>query len=112
MLDPSLWAGTPYRAPTAFLDLAGNIELFFRGLAVSASNLGFPVFHLAPLGTPGGYEWLQQVQAQLDDAYEALGLGDAPNVADYQLRDEADFTSFTFILSQAVEPLRVTAGML
>lgn len=111
MIAPTLWAGTPHDNRTALLDMAGTLELWFRGLAQTIHALTGTAVRVSPIGVPGGTAWLQSIQAMCAEAANALGLSPPPDLASYDLRDESDFQSWMFTMSQEGERLRVAAGL-
>lgn len=106
MISPKLFASVPHGDTTALIDLAGTVEMYVRGLVEEA---GLAVT-LLPIGTIGGQAWLDAVQEQMTKIGEALGLP-VSDLASYDLRDAADFASWTFTLSNALESFRIAAGV-
>ena len=106
MLSPRLFASTPFRSPTALLDMAGTIELYLRGLVEQA---GLKVA-LLPLGTPGRQTWLDGLQQQFQAVGHALGVPTS-DIASFDLGEPADWASWTFAVATQLEVFRVAAGI-
>jgi hypothetical protein len=111
MIDPALFASVPFGSKTALTDFAGTLELYNRALADHIFALtGEPII-LNPVGTPGGFQWLQAIQATMQSASTALGVGAPPDLASFDLSEESDHASFFFSLAQEYRVLRNAAGL-
>jgi len=113
VIDPTLFAGTPYGNYTALLDFAGLLDLYHRqGLQPAIRAATGASYRALPLGDrPGSPAWLHAVQQTYTNAYRALGLPGPPDLESYDLRQEGDFASFMFQLSAATRQLRQVAGL-
>ena len=111
MMPPTLWASVPFRNPTAFSDLVGTVELWFHGLADAVFDLTGTAIRTPPLGAGGSRAWLLDLQAAFVEANAALATTPPGDLASYDLSDEADFTGWTFLLSQEGDRLRINAGL-
>jgi hypothetical protein len=60
MLDPTMYASTPFRNPTALLDLGGSLFLYHAVLAETISRTTGVSVKLLPIGAPNGgnKDWL------------------------------------------------------
>ena len=111
ILDPKLWASTPFNNRTALFDLAGQLELWLRAVAQRIATTTGRAIRTPALGTPGGPSWLQAIQATYIEAHDALGIAPPPDLASYDLNDPADFASWAWLLSQTSQTLRLAAGI-
>lgn len=111
MMDPALWASVPFNNRTALLDLAGTLEVWFRAVNRAIAPVANRSVRSLPIGTPGGATWLEAIQAQFNEAHDALGIEPPPDLASYDLADPVDWASWTWLLSQTAQTLRVAAGV-
>jgi hypothetical protein len=111
MLDPALWASTPFRNPTAYLDLVGSVELWHRALAQQIFRTTGETVRVYPLGNGGGPEFLQAVQSQYVEMARALGVAPPGDLASYDLSRPDDWASWTWQLSQNTRVLQNAAGL-
>jgi len=106
-----LWAGVPFHNKTALDDFAGMYELWCRDLAQTIGLLNGVTVRLWPLGSPGGAEWLQSIEAQNLEFARALGIAPPGDLSTYDLRDPSEHASWFWVLSQYSEVLRASAGL-
>ena len=112
MLGPRLWAGVPYGNSTAFSDFCGTLELWFHALGQQIHSLTGVSVAALPIGSGfGSPAWMLSVQQMFADACDALGIARPPDLADYDLRNQDDFTAWMFTVSQQGERLRVASGL-
>lgn len=111
-IDPRLFGSTPFGNRTAFLDLAGQIDLLSKAIARGVFAQTGKTYRTYPLGSsPGGPEWLSALQKQYEGAAQALGLPPPADLQSYDLKQPADFASWTFILGQETRALQIAAGV-
>lgn len=112
MLSPSLLGSTPFNNRTALVDLAGTIDLYHQALCETISrNFGVPVVKY-PLGSGRGEpEWLDALTKQHAAEANAMSLAGPPSFSEFDLKDPAEFASFTFLLANDLERLRRVAGL-
>lgn len=112
MLGPVAWAGTPFGNRNAFTDLAGSMELWFRGLGDAIHALTGVSTYTPPIGAGiGSPAWLLSVQQMVQSACAALQIAPPPDLASFDLRAQDDFTSWVYVMSQQGERLRLAAGL-
>jgi hypothetical protein len=112
MIDPSLWNNVPFKNPTAWRDFVGTHWLYWQqGLAPAIFDLTGLTVRLYPIGDGGGGQWLQAVQAQYVAGAAALGAEPPPDLSSYDLSNAEDFASWTFLLAQSAQRLRIAAGL-
>jgi len=85
--------------------------LFQHALAQATFQQTGNTYKAFPIGTPGGPEWLQAIQQTYQNASAALGLPPPPDLESYSLDEPADWSSWTFILSQTTASLQRAAGL-
>jgi hypothetical protein len=95
---------------TAWTDFCGTLDLYHRALSKAVFTATGKTVRTAPLGTPGGSEWLAALQAVYNSEGQALGIA-IPDLQSYDLRQAEDFASFTWTLSQITQSLRKAAGL-
>jgi hypothetical protein len=113
MLDPGLLGSTPFKSPTAYIDLIGTVSLMhailieatIRTTGNTPARFGFDAFEPQD-------DMLEAIQAQHKSLAEALGLGAAPDLQSFRLTDPAQWASWTFILAADLTRLRDAAGVL
>lgn len=111
MEDTRLWASTPFRNPTAFVDFTGRLDLWNRALAQKVASLTGSAYKVYPLGDGGSGAWLHAVQKTYQNAASALGIPPPPDLESYDLSDPGDFASWMFIISQTSRQLALAAGL-
>lgn len=111
MVDPSNWASVPYGNRNAFRDFVGTHYLWHRALVEQIFAVTGTSVALLPIGEGGGPEWLLAVQRQYEAEAHALGLAAPPDLSSYDLSDQSDFASWTFLLSQQATILATAAGL-
>ena len=113
MLDFALINATPYRNPTAFRDLAGILAIGHQNIAEAASRISQEAVPLYPLGDgrPGDKNWLFALQQQMNAECKALIITQPTDLSDFNLNDESEFYSFTFLLGNEMERIRLAAGV-
>ena len=113
MLDPSLLGSTPFNNRTALVDLGGILELFHSALAETIARTTAVAVKKYPLGDPrgGSRDWLDALTKQHQSEASALGLIGPPDFTDFNLRDPSEFASFTFLLANDLQRLRIAAGL-
>lgn len=89
----------------------GTLDLMWKGLAPAITRQTGNVFRTYPLGNGGGPEWLDAVQKQYAAASTALGLPPPPDLQSYDLKQPADWASWTFILGQTTRSIQIAAGV-
>lgn len=99
MLDPALFADTPFGNSTALLDYFGLEAMYHRELAKSVFALSGVTYRTYPLGDGGAQRWLEAHQQELVSAATALGIPAPVDLANYDLRDPTDFASYFFLSS-------------
>lgn len=110
-IDPMQFARVPFDNRTAWLDFAGTHYLWHRNLQQRIFAVTGNQYTLPPIGEPGGPQWLHAVQQAYVSAALALGVPAPPDLSSYDLRDPADFASWTFLIGQTGRALRNAAGM-
>lgn len=113
MIDPRLWASTPFRNRNAFLDLQGQIELFHSALADTVGRTLERTYPTYSLGSPSPdmKNTLTALQAQCSGAAVALGIPQPPDLESYDLTDAGDFASWTFQVAEFHRALQIAAGL-
>jgi hypothetical protein len=113
MLDFSLVSATPFRNRTAFKDLAGILAVAHQNLAEAITRLSGQAVPMYPLGdgTPTDPNWRFALQQQMNGECQALIITQPTNLEDFDLSDEAEFYSFTFLLGNEMERIRIAAGL-
>lgn len=112
MIDPNLFSNIPFRNKTAWKDFTGTLLLYWQqGLAPAIYALTGTAIRLFPIGDGGGAQWSQAVQSQYEEGCQALGITAPPDLASYDLSKEEEFQSFTFLISQTTQRLRIAAGL-
>lgn len=112
MIDPSLWNNVPFKNRTAWKDFVGTHWLYWQqGLAPAIFDLTGITIRLYPIGDGGGSDWLQAVQQQYLAGSDALGLNPPPDLSSYDLSKEEEYASWTFLLAQTAQSLRIAAGV-
>lgn len=97
---------------TAFRDLAGTLELYHRALAETIARTTGVAVRAYPLGNGlGEQDWLDALTRQHADEAAALGIAGPPSFGDFSLRDPSEWASFTFLLSNDLQRLRIAAGL-
>lgn len=111
VMDPSLWASTPYGNPTAMRDYFGLESFFHRELALRAIAVTGRAYRTYPLGDGGGAPWLFAHQQELVAACAAFGIAAPPDLSSYDLGEPEQFASFHFINSNLHRQLLTAAGL-
>jgi hypothetical protein len=111
MLSPGLIGSTPFRNRTALNDLAGILELYHATLAETIARTTGVAVKKYPLGTPGGPDWLDALTKQHASERAALGLPGPTDFSSFDLKDAAEWASFTFLLSSDLQAIRDAAGV-
>lgn len=110
-VDPSVWSNVPFKNPTAWTDFVGTHYLYHVGLAQHVTLTTGETYRVYPIGDAGGGDvWQHAVQETYLNACRALGVSPPGELADFDLNDENDFASFTFLISQTARRLREAAG--
>ena len=111
-IDPNLFASVPFKNRTALTDFAGTLFLWHLALQAHINDvLPGTSYAVLPIGTPGGQEWLHAIQQTYQNAARALGIGPPQDLESYDLSQEADWRSWTFLISQESLRLRVASGL-
>jgi hypothetical protein len=112
VIDPGLIGGTPFNNRTALIDLQGIVDLYHAALAETiARKTGVAVVKY-PLGSGiGSPAYLDALTKQHAAEANALGLVGPPSFSEFNLRDPSEFASFTFLLGNDLERLRIAAGL-
>ena len=110
-IDPSVFASVPFRNPTAWKDLTGTLELWFRALGQRIHQSTGQSIRVLPLGEGGGTEWLSGVQTQFESAATALGIAAPGDLESYDLSRAEQFASWTWTLSQEARRLGTAAAL-
>ena len=112
VIDPALFASTPFNNRTALIDLAGQLELYHRVLAETISRTTQQAVKMYPLGAGRGEPaWLDALTKQSADERRVLGLAPPPDYSVFDLRDPSEWASFCFILSGDLQAVRIAAGV-
>ena len=112
MIGTALLASVPFRNPTALADYIGTLTMIHQDLAETISRQTASAVKLYPLGTAyGDSPWLFALEQQHADEARALGIAPPPSFADFELSNEAEWASFTFLVSQDLERIRLAAGV-
>lgn len=106
-------SATPFRNPTAWKDLTGQLDLYHAVLAQTISEtFGISVIKL-PLGDGrADAAWLDALTRQFASECQALALDGPASYSEFDLKDPGEFASFTFQLSNDLQRVRVAAGVL
>lgn len=112
-LSPSLISGVPFRNRTAYSDLSGI--LFFQHQAIAETisrTLGVAV-RLMPLGGADitSESFLFALQAQFADECRALFITPPADMQSFDLDDEAEFASWTFLVAEELSRVKSAAGV-
>ena len=112
MIDFSLLASTPFRNPTAFRDMAGILAIAHQDIAETIERQTNTPVTLSPLGDgrPGDQHWQFALQQALNSECLALGITQPSDLSDFNLTDEAEFYSFTFLLGNEMNGLDSAQG--
>lgn len=113
MIDFSLVSATPFRNPTAFRDLAGILAINHQAIAEAIERQTQEPVTVYPLGDgrPGDKSWTFALQQALNAECRALAIAQPSDLSDFNLNDEAEFYSFTFLLGNEMERIRIAAGI-
>lgn len=111
MIDPGLWASTPFNNATALQDFFGMVGSYHTVLADQIAQVFGVTVRTTPLGDGGGATWLFALQEELVQMARAVGIEAPPDLSSYNLRDETDFASFMFLHAQYTRQLRTAAGI-
>jgi hypothetical protein len=117
MIDFSIVSSTPFKNPTAFRDLCGLLAINLQDIAEVVERTTAAVDQEAiaiyPLGdgTPGDRNWLFALQQQLNALCRGLLIEQPTDLSDFNLRDESEFYSFTFLLGNELERIKIAAGL-
>jgi hypothetical protein len=111
MVDPSLWASTPFNNPTALMDFFGENGLWHRVFADVVFRLNGNTYRTYPLGDGGGKAWLASHQIEHNAMRRAVSLGTAPDMESYDLSDRDSYASFMFVHANEHRILRAAAGV-
>lgn len=113
MQDPALISGTPFGNRTAYLDLSGTLALTHRAITETISRTFGVAVRLMPLGQPNITDpsFLQALQAQHADECRAMALAPPPDLQSFDLRDEAQFASWSFALANDLARITAAVGL-
>lgn len=112
MLSPSLLGSTPFNNRTAIVDFAGILELYHQALCETISRNFAVAVVKYPLGSGRGEpEWLDALTKQHAAESNAMGLAGPPSFSEFDLKDGAEWASFTFLVANDLERLRRAAGL-
>lgn len=113
MIDPTIISATPFENTTAFVDLAGMLAIMHQQIAETVSALTQVAVRLYPLGNGRGEKpWLQSLTQQMQAECSALAIQQPPDFSDFDLHDEAEFYSWTFLLGNETDRIRQAAGII
>lgn len=112
-LDPTLLSGVPFQSRTAALDLSGQIFLLCRAITEKVSRDFGVACSLYPLGGADlkSESYLAALQAQLSAITTALALAPSPDVQSFDLDDESEWASWTYLVSGELNRLKLAAGV-
>jgi len=92
--------------------LVGVLDLYHAALAETISRTTGVAVKKYPLGNGRGEpDWLDALTKQHADEAAALGLIGPPSFGDFNLKDASEFASFTFLLANDLQRLRIAAGL-
>lgn len=111
MIDPSVFSNVPFKNPTAWSDFVGTHWLYHRALAEHVTRTTGAAYRVYPIGDGGSDVWQHAVEQTYVNACNALGVSGPGELAGFDLTDENDFASFTFLISQTLRRLREAAGL-
>ena len=113
MMDLALINGTPFRNRTAFRDLAGILAIAHQDFTDAIMRITGESVPLYPLGDgqPNDKNWLFALQQQLNAECRALIITQPTDLSDFNLNDESEFYSFTFLLGNEMERIRLATGL-
>lgn len=113
MIDPGLLAGTPYRSKTAYEDMIGTIAVVFNGLVEQTTLLtGTSVALYTFDSNEETDDILEQIQNQARAISRGLGIADPPDLQSFNLREESDWVSWTFLMAGELKRLKDAAGVI
>jgi hypothetical protein len=112
VLDPNILAGTPFRNKTAYEDMIGTISTIHDGLIEAVSNLTqtSPAKYVLDANSPMD-ETLETIQSQSQALSRALGIDDPPDLQTFNLRDQSEWVSWTFVVAQDLNRIKIAAGV-
>lgn len=113
MMDPSLLGSTPFKSPTAYIDLVGTVGQMHAILidATIRKTGNVPARYGLDAGQPQD-DMLESIQSQHKALAQALGIGPPPDLESFHLNDPAEWASWTFILAGDLTRLRDAAGVI
>lgn len=100
MLDPSLFASTPYNDRTALLDYFGLESRFHRELVRRTHELRGAVYPTYALGDGGGRAWMEAHQKEMEWAARLFEIPPPVDLSSYDLSDPVDHATFFFLSAQ------------
>jgi len=112
MIDPALFASTPFNNRTARADLFGTLYIYHVNLARVIFRLTGKTVRVPPFGNgSAGQEELQAIQQMYVEEAAALGVAPPSDLASFDLDDPNDWASWTFTISETTRALRNAAGL-
>lgn len=111
MIDFSLLSATPFKNQTAFRDMMGLLTIAHQDFAETITRNtgnGVPVY---PFASAKDTDLLFALQQQLVAECRALFIAQPTDLSDFNLREESEFYSFTFLLGNEMERIRIAAGL-
>lgn len=112
-LSPSLISGVPFRNRTAYADLSGILFFQHRAIAETISRTLGVAVRLMPLGGADitSESFLFALQMQMADETRVLAIAPAADVQSFDLTDEAEFASWTFLVASETSRIKSAAGV-
>lgn len=112
-LDPRLISGTPWKNRTAYADLSGILALTHRAIAQQISlDLQVAVRYM-PLGSADitSDSFLFALQSQMADECRALAITPPADIQSFDLTDESEFASWSFLVASETSRIKSSAGV-
>lgn len=112
MLTPTLLASTPFRSKTSYEDLIGECVKFYNAfipatiLKTGKTPKRIPIDAQMP-----PWDLLQAIQSQHTSLALALGLAPPVDLQSFDLKDASQFSSWTWLLSNDLQRLKLAAGV-
>jgi hypothetical protein len=112
VIDPLIFGSTPHRSPTALQDFVGQVSLIHAALIPAIIRLTGVTPRRYPIDVSANpRDMLWAIQQQHISECRALGIAAPPDLESFDLREEGDFNSWTFILSGDLARIKTAAGV-